>query len=124
MNGSEKQTTKSPKIAFLPAREMRGCKHSKDSTPLSLVRPPLRDYFLLVPIFCDRNDCLLTKENFEKFVLLRENETCLKKSIFFHELRIISKNVSKWCFFSFDVYLFLLLFIFIIFFTLVCNCFF
>ena len=27
----------------------------------------------------------MTKENFEKFVLLRENEKCLKKSIFLHE---------------------------------------
>ena len=28
----------------------------------------------------------VTKENFEKFVLLRENIKCLKKSIFLHEL--------------------------------------
>ena len=27
----------------------------------------------------------MTKENFEKFVLLRENEKCLKKSIFLHD---------------------------------------
>ena len=27
----------------------------------------------------------MTKENFEKFVLLRENEKCLQKSIFLHE---------------------------------------
>ena len=27
----------------------------------------------------------MTKENFEKFVLLRENEKCLKKSIFLYE---------------------------------------
>ena len=27
----------------------------------------------------------MTKENFEKFVLLRENEKCLKKSIFLLE---------------------------------------
>ena len=27
----------------------------------------------------------MTKENFEKLVLLRENEKCLKKSIFLHE---------------------------------------
>ena len=27
----------------------------------------------------------MTKENFEKLVLLRENEKCLKKSVFFHE---------------------------------------
>ena len=33
----------------------------------------------------------VTKENFFKFVLLRENKKCLKKSIFLHELRIISK---------------------------------
>ena len=32
----------------------------------------------------------MTKENFEKFVLLRENEKCLKKSIFLHDQRIIS----------------------------------
>ena len=27
----------------------------------------------------------MTKENFEKFVLLHENKKCLKKSIFLHE---------------------------------------
>ena len=27
----------------------------------------------------------MTKENFKKFVLLRENKKCLKKSIFLHE---------------------------------------
>ena len=87
MKGSEEQTTKSPKIAFLPTREMRGCKNSKDSTLLFLVRPPSKDYLLLVLIFCDRNDrrSSMTKENFEKFVLLRENEKCLKKSIFLHK---------------------------------------
>ena len=58
MKGSEEQTTKSPKIAFLPTREMRGCKNSKDSTLLFLVQPPSRDYLLLVLIFCDRNDRL------------------------------------------------------------------
>ena len=78
MKGSEEQTTKSRKIAFLPTREMRGSKNSKDSTLLSLVRPPSRDYLLLVLIFYDRKLSSMTKENFEKFVLLRENEKCLK----------------------------------------------
>ena len=58
MKGSEEQTTKSPKIAFLPTIEMRGCKNSIDSTVLFLVWPPLRDYLLLVLIFCNRNDRL------------------------------------------------------------------
>ena len=58
MKGSKEQTTKSPKIAFLPTIEMRGCKNSKDSTLLFLVGPPSRDYLLLVLIFCDRNDRL------------------------------------------------------------------
>ena len=48
------QMTKSRKIAFLPTRKMRGCKNSKDSTLLFLVRPQSRDYLLLVLIFCDR----------------------------------------------------------------------
>ena len=52
MNGLEEQTTKSPNIAFLPTREMRGSKNSKDSTPLSLVRPPSRDVFVLNTIVC------------------------------------------------------------------------
>ena len=86
MNGSEKQTTKSPKIAFLPTREMRACKNSKDSTPLSLVRPPSRDYFLLIAFDILRSKrSSMTKENFEKFVLLRENEKSLRKLIFLHE---------------------------------------
>ena len=58
MKESVEQTTKSQKIAFLPTIEMRGCKNSKDSTLLFLVWPPLRDYLLLVLIFCDRNDRL------------------------------------------------------------------
>ena len=51
MKGSEEQTTKSPRIAFLPTREMLGYKNSKDSTLLSLVWAPSRDYLLLVLIF-------------------------------------------------------------------------
>ena len=82
MNGLEEQTKKSPKIAFLPTREMRGCKNSKDSTLLSIVRPPSKDYFLLVLIFLRSKRSSMTKENFEKFVLLRESEKCLKKVIF------------------------------------------
>ena len=88
MNGSEKQTTKSPKIAFLPTREMRGCKNSKDSTLLFLVRLPSRFCDLIFSVGSDilrSKRSSMTKENFEKFVLLRENEKCLKKSIFLHE---------------------------------------
>ena len=73
MKGSEEQTIKSPKIAFLPTREMRGCKNSKDSTLLFLVRPPLRDYYVGSDILRSKRSST-TKENFEKFVLLRENE--------------------------------------------------
>ena len=62
MNGSEEQTTKSPKIAFLPTKEMRNCKNSKDSTLLFLARPPSKEYLLLVLIFCDRDDRLRRKE--------------------------------------------------------------
>ena len=48
----------------------------------------------------------MTKENFEKFVLLRENEKCLKKSIFLHDQRIISECELVelflfWCLFIF-----------------------
>ena len=85
MKGSEEQTTKSPKIAFLPTREMRGCKNSKDSILLFLARPPSKDYLLLVLIFLRSKRSSMTKENFEKLVLLRDNEKCLKKSIFLHE---------------------------------------
>ena len=54
MNGPEEQTTKSPKIVFLPTREMRDCKNSKDLTPLFLVRSLSKDYLLLVLIFCNQ----------------------------------------------------------------------
>ena len=54
----------------------------------------------------------MTKENFEKFVLLRENEKCLKKSQFFSMNNALFLNVSG-AFFSFGIYLFLFLFIFI-----------
>ena len=57
MKESEEQTTKSPKIAFLPTREMRG---SKNSTFLSLVRSPSRDYLLsvqcLIAFFNNKNN--------------------------------------------------------------------
>ena len=47
----------------------------------------------------------MTKKNCEKFVLLYENEKCLKKSIFLHKQRIISE--CEWCFFFFGACLFL-----------------
>ena len=40
----------------------------------------------------------MTKENFKKFVLLLENEKCLKKSIFLHD-NALFLNVSEWSFF-------------------------
>ena len=81
MKGSEEQTTKSPKIAFLPTREMRGCKNSKDSTLLFLVLAVERLFAVGSDILRSKRSSM-TKENFEKFVLLRENEKCLKKLIF------------------------------------------
>ena len=53
----------------------------------------------------------MTKENFEKFVLLH-NEV-FKKSQFFFMNNALFLKVSEWSFFCFGVYLFLLLFIFI-----------
>ena len=88
MKGSEEQTTKSPKIAFLFTREMRGCKNLKDST---LFQVAFSSSAAVERLFALGSDILrskrssMTKENFEKFVLLRENEKCLKKSIFLHE---------------------------------------
>ena len=64
---------------------MCGSKNSKDSTAV-------------VRLFAVGSDILrskrssMTKENLKKFVLLRENEKCLKKSIFLHEYRIISES--------------------------------
>ena len=57
----------------------------------------------------------MTKKNLEKFVLLRENEKCLKKSIFLMNNELIL-NVSERSFFCFSVYLFLLLLFLLLFF--------
>ena len=79
MKGSEEQTTKSPKIAFLPTRKMRG------------FNTAIRSSATVERLFAIGSDILrskrssMTKENFEKFVLLRENEKYLKKSIFLHK---------------------------------------
>ena len=74
MKGSEEQTTKSPKIAFLPTREMLGCKNSKDS---ALFLVAISSSAAVERLFAVGSEILrskrssLTKENFEKFVLLR-----------------------------------------------------
>ena len=70
-----------------PTFERDAClQKSKDSTPLYLVRPPAIDYFLFVGFDILRSKrSSMTKENFEKFDLLRENGKGLKKSIFLHE---------------------------------------
>ena len=85
MKGSEEQTTKSPKIAFLHTRKMRGCKNSKDSTLLFLSSATVERLFAIGSDILQLKRSSMTKENFEKFVLLHENEKCLKKSIFLHE---------------------------------------
>ena len=80
------------------------------STPLSLV-----DYFLLVLMFCDRNN-RLWRRKILKSVFCCVRMKCLKKVNFSPRLtHYFWMWVSGAFFFSFGVYLFLLLFIFILF---------
>ena len=126
MKGSEEQTTKSPKIAFLHAykRDAWLQKFKKFNTAIPSLAAVERLFAVGSDILRSKRSSM-TKENFEKFVLLRENEKCLKKSQFFSINNALFLNVSEWSFFCFGVYLFLLLlFIFIICFVLVFNCFF
>ena len=82
MKGSEEQTTKSPKIAFLPTIEMRGCKNSERfNTAISSLAAVERLFAVGSDILRSKRSSM-TKENCEKFVLLRENK---KWSIFLHE---------------------------------------
>ena len=85
MKGSEEQTTKSPKIAFLPTIEMHGCKNSKKFNTAISSSAAVERLFALGSDILRSKRSSMTKENFEKFVLLRKNENCLKKSIFLHE---------------------------------------
>ena len=84
MKGSEEQTTISPKTAFLPTRDawLQKVKRFNTGIPTSAA---------VERLFAVGSDIMrlklssMTKENFKKFVLLRENEKCLKKSIFLIE---------------------------------------
>ena len=79
MKGSEEQATKSPKIAFQPTRKMRGCKNSRFNTAIPSSATVERLFAIGSDILRSKRSSM-TKENFEKFVLLHENEKCLKKS--------------------------------------------
>ena len=79
MKGSEEQTTKSPKIAFLPTKRdawLQKFKRFNTAIPSSAA---IERLFAVGSDILRSKRSSMTKENFEKFVLLRENEKCLKK---------------------------------------------
>ena len=80
MKGSEEQTTKSLKIAFLPTRKMRGCKKFKRFNTAIPSSATVERLFAIGSDILRSQRSSMTKENFEKFVLLHENVKCLKKS--------------------------------------------
>ena len=85
MKGSEKQTTKSQKIAFLPTREVAWLqKFKRFNTAISSSAAVERLFAVDSDILRSKRSTM-TKKNFEKVVLLRENKKCLKKPIFLHE---------------------------------------
>ena len=80
MKGSEEQTTKSPKIAFLAYKKdawVQKFKRFNTAIPSSATVERL---FAVGSDILRSKRSSMTKENFEKFVLLHENEKCLKKS--------------------------------------------
>ena len=85
MKGSEEQLKKSPKIGFLPTNRdalLQKFKRFNIAIPSSAAVERL---FAVGSDILRSKRSSMTKENFEKFVLLRKNEKCSKKSIFLHE---------------------------------------
>ena len=68
MKGSEEQTTKSLKIAFLPTREMRGCKKFKRFNTAIPSSAAVERLFAVGSDILQSKRWSITKENFEKFV--------------------------------------------------------
>ena len=83
MNGLEEQTTKSPKIAFLPTnRDAWWQKFKRFNTAIPSSAAVERLFAVGSDIWQSKRSSM-TKKIFETFVLLRENEKCLKKVNFF-----------------------------------------
>ena len=85
MKGSEEQTTKSPKIAFLSTNRDAWLQKFKRFNIAISSSAAVERLFAVGSDILRSKRLSMTKENFEKFVLLRESEKCLKKSIFLHE---------------------------------------
>ena len=85
MNGSEKQTTKSLKIAFLPTKKDAWLQKFKRFNTAILGSAAVERLFAVGSDILQLKRSSTTKKKFQKFVLLRENEKCLKKSVFLHE---------------------------------------
>ena len=79
MNGSEKQTTKSTKIAFPAYKRDAGLQKFKRFNTAILSLAVVEGLFSVGFDVLRSKRSSMTKENFEKCVLLRENEV-LKKS--------------------------------------------
>ena len=78
MKGSEWQTTKSSNIAFQPKRDAWLQKFKRFNSTIPSLAAVERLFAVGSDILRSKRSSM-TKENFEKFVLLRENEMCLKK---------------------------------------------
>ena len=85
MKGSEeKQQNHQRLLSCLYNKNARLQKFKRFSTAISISAPVERLFAVGSDILRSKRSSM-TKENCEKFVLLRENEKCLKKSIFIHE---------------------------------------
>ena len=78
MNGLEKQTTKSPKIAFPAYKRDAGLQKFKRFNTAILSSAAVERLFSVGFDISRSKRSSMTKENFEKFVLLHENEVFKK----------------------------------------------
>ena len=85
MKESEEQTTKSLKIAFLLTKIDVWLQKFKRFNTATFSLAAVERLLAVGSDILRSQRSSMTKENFKKFVLLRENEKCLKKSIFLHE---------------------------------------
>ena len=102
MKGSEEQTTKSPTDGF-PAYNSDAWlqKFRRFNIAISSLAAVERLFVVGSNILRSKRSSI-TKENLKKFVLLRENKKCLKKSIFSMN-NALFLNVSEWSFFCFGI---------------------